>query len=464
MARDIGGGLSEGYEIYTQNKQKNAALSGANEAMLKPFLSDPEYQKHAPEGIDKFLTKRTKEGGLSLKDNIQLSGMLVAADASRKEAMKSQMAQQEMAGRAQEQQMNAMKIAAAQKQQAQDAALRDKVARYNRLVGGEGTGVILPGVQDALRGEVEGNPFLKTQAQIHAATGDIMSGKDLGGFLNDQGTVAINAAKAGAPQARKTYRVPGVDAQGRPTVTLKDAVTDEVIGTGPTSQTPHYASPEEARKIAAASTEGSGLSGMYVDDMKNYRKAGESAGDFVTNLDRMDELLSAGGVKTGPGQAMALKMKQAGVSLFGMEIPGVDKMEELENQFGSLVMKYVAETKGAVSNQEMTTFKGYTANLGKTVEGNRAIIRMSRLFADRAREVGDMTNEMLGEDKSPKEISLAVAKFKKENDLRDKMKEINAEYEASRKPKGQTPAQKPSTGSAMLDKVPKLQDGWSYTP
>lgn len=119
QAQGIAGGMQEGYQAYAQNKARNAALTGQNEALLKAFSVDDETKKYAPEGIDKFIEKSIKGGGLSLNDSMTLNGMLNTALATKGHIQEQKLKAQEGAMR--EQQLKASQQVMVQQQRDQEA-------------------------------------------------------------------------------------------------------------------------------------------------------------------------------------------------------------------------------------------------------------------------------------------------------------------------------------------------------
>ncbi len=449
LAGGIAQGAQQGFEAYNVNKQKNAAISGANEAMLKPFLSDPEFQKYAPEGIDKFLTKREKEGGLSLKDNIQLSGMLTAAAATRKMSTEQQIAQQEMAGRAQEQQMNAMKIAAAQRQQAAEAQTINKARQYEQFLSGVGTGVLKPGVQTQMTEDLK-DPMVQAQLSAIRSTGAPMGPEALGQFTNQR--TAVNA-KAEGPRPFKTVEVRKTDPKtGNAIIETYDADTRELLGSGPVSQSKHVLTPEEKAKEVELTK----FAEKDVETVNGYLAAGDAAGGAIADIDRGLSLLNE--VETGFGAAAVQKLKQAG-RFMGVDTKGVEKAEELQNILGGQVMTYVNQTKGAVSDKEMKLFEGYAASMGKTPEGNRLILTAARRHATRARDIAIMVSEARDDGKNANEIRTLVRKYQNENPLFDELKKGSEKGSE----KTAAPATAPTAPTAATA-LPKLPAKWKMVP
>lgn len=91
-------------------------------------------------------------------------------------------------------------------------------------------------------------------------------------------------------------------------------------------------------------------------------------------------------------------------------LPGVDVSDEeqLQTLLGDQVMARVGETKGAVSEKEMDLFQQYSANFGKTTEGNKRIVAFAIKAAERAKKIDAVITEGLETGKSPFEIQREV--------------------------------------------------------
>jgi hypothetical protein len=87
-------------------------------------------------------------------------------------------------------------------------------------------------------------------------------------------------------------------------------------------------------------------------------------------------------------------------------LPGVSvaNEEQLQTLLGDQVMARVAQTKGAVSEKEMDLFQQYSANFGKTPEGNKRIVDFAIKAAERAKKIDTVITAGLETGKSPFEI------------------------------------------------------------
>jgi hypothetical protein len=90
--------------------------------------------------------------------------------------------------------------------------------------------------------------------------------------------------------------------------------------------------------------------------------------------------------------------------------PGVDvsKREQLQTLLGDQVMARIGQTKGAVSEKEMDLFTQYSANFGKTTEGNKRIINFAIKAAERAKKISAVIDAGMESGKTPFEINREV--------------------------------------------------------
>lgn len=174
QSQGITGGVTGGFLEFQQNKLRNQVLQGENEGLLKAFMSDPQTAKYAPDGIDKFIEKTTKGGGLSLKDNLQLNGMLNTALKTRSVIDQQQEAAQMRQVREQEMKSRAMQIQSAQQEQAAVDRLR-QLAQFGQ---GVGTGVLRPEVQAQKQAQLQ-DPLTQFSMQVVQNTGRAPAPADL---------------------------------------------------------------------------------------------------------------------------------------------------------------------------------------------------------------------------------------------------------------------------------------------
>lgn len=145
--------------------------------------------------------------------------------------------------------------------------------------------------------------------------------------------------------------------------------------------------------------------------------AGRKSSADIARYNRILTLLET--VQTGPLQKRIRDAKRL-ANAVGAEFPDIEKAEELEVFLGDEIMSRVAQTKGAVSEKEMALFTEYSANYGKTTEGNRQIIAFKKAKAERDRTLSKMAIKMQKQGKTMLEIQEAIDDYINDpaNDLR----------------------------------------------
>lgn len=142
--------------------------------------------------------------------------------------------------------------------------------------------------------------------------------------------------------------------------------------------------------------------------------SGFKARQEIRGLDQAAKLLDT--VETGFGQDAILKAKQIGRTL-GVDVGDIKDAEQLRTFFGDAVMARVAQTKGAISDKEMSLFADYSANFKNTPDGNKAILGFAKQAAERSVQLSKMVRDMRGKGSNENDIQLAVEKFQDDNPL-----------------------------------------------
>ena len=149
----------------------------------------------------------------------------------------------------------------------------------------------------------------------------------------------------------------------------------------------------------------------YITDITS---AGRNARGEMAKTDRMLDLLDTG-TKTGFGQEWIVTAKQIAQTM------GIDaktaSAEELQVLMGDLVMKRVSETKGAVSEKEMDLFRQYSANFGKSPEGNKAILNFYKSMLNRSKDMSGMVRSWRKDGMGSAEIEEKLFQYQDENPL-----------------------------------------------
>jgi hypothetical protein len=141
--------------------------------------------------------------------------------------------------------------------------------------------------------------------------------------------------------------------------------------------------------------------------------AAKQAYTDIGRYDAMDTLLND--IETGPLADFTTRVKGLGKYL------GVtDEVIGSEETFRALALKdamrYVNETKGAISNMEMILFERASPNLGNSVEGNRLLIAFAKHIAERKANLADEYSKWLEENPNatPEQWQLHQRKWVKE--------------------------------------------------
>jgi 3D (Asp-Asp-Asp) domain-containing protein len=140
----------------------------------------------------------------------------------------------------------------------------------------------------------------------------------------------------------------------------------------------------------------------------------------IDNLNQTEKLLDE--VRTGFGAEAVVKAKR----MLGADVANA---EQLQTLLGDQVMARVAQTKGAVSEKEMELFQQYSANFGKTPEGNKKIVQFAKKAAERAKKISKVINDGFQSGKSPFEIQSAIIEIQNNEPISDALSPPSAKME-----------------------------------
>jgi len=119
------------------------------------------------------------------------------------------------------------------------------------------------------------------------------------------------------------------------------------------------------------------------------------------------------GVPTGTGQDAKLIAKKM-ANAFGADFD-VSNQELFKSKIEPMLMDFIANTKGAISDKEMDVFASWSAGLSKTPEGNRKILNAMKKAANNVIEVNKLLSKM--PKASPMQQQEAVNKYLDDNPL-----------------------------------------------
>jgi hypothetical protein len=322
QAEGIASGFSGGFKTFQQNKLRNQVLQGENEGLIKAFMSDPETAKYAPEGIDKFLTKVEKGGGLGLDDNIKLNGMLNSAlktkgvigeQQQRQQAIALQ--QQQIAESKSQQAQQAFILQREQLMAQQQAAMDQRNQQLAQFGNGVGTGVLKPEAQAAMNAQMKTNPQALLLARALQQTKDP-------GVIRE--IIQANAAAAKGNKA-------GVIESRLPS----GALVAESPSTGAFSVLPP--SPQQAAAIEGAKAEAEMNSKNSASFLTGISDAAESARSTIGTVDRVLSLYDQG-VQSGFGQP-TLTQARAALARLGLGGGDIGNQQQFEKELNNLVLE-----------------------------------------------------------------------------------------------------------------------------
>lgn len=447
---------------YAENKFRNQAIQGQNEALLKQFITDPEMEKFAPEGATKLIEKAQQGGGLSLSDNIKLNGYLNTTLSTRKAIQDQQMDAQKKALMQQQVQMNQMEMAKAQRAQQVEMA---KQARLEQLgkdeelvnrgpVAGFGTGVMDAQMRNPAVQRVEqasANPYLKLASQAQAA------GVPIGAAMEYD----IATRKVGGPQKPSLENVRDQDANGRPVqVTIDTSIPDKsnpygfkIVSKGPMTENKNVLSADDQVDVALRTEEGK--EGIKSDTAyyTGVTDAADAAQATLPQIKQIREIYDRG-AETGFGQEF---VTAAGAVARRMGIGDAKTQadrEELQKLFAGQALanaQSMMKGQGSVTQFERELVSKAGAELGKSKEANLRIVRYAEALAERSIEREAERQRMVDEGMSRAKITEQLKRWTTKNPLEKYLEKKKTPAEATVAPKAA-----PAAGAATP--LPKFQE------
>ncbi len=116
------------------------------------------------------------------------------------------------------------------------------------------------------------------------------------------------------------------------------------------------------------------------------------------------------GLETGFGENVKLELKKFGNAFLGTDFD-VSDQEVFKSQVEPLMLQYLEETKGAISDREMATFASWSAGLTKDPESNKRILKAVKNMADRQIKVNNFYSDLLTKTSDVRSINLELEKF-----------------------------------------------------
>jgi hypothetical protein len=116
------------------------------------------------------------------------------------------------------------------------------------------------------------------------------------------------------------------------------------------------------------------------------------------------------GLDTGFGENVKLELKKFGNAFLGTDFD-VSDQEVFKSQVEPLMLQYLEETKGAISDREMATFASWSAGLDKDAKSNKRILKSVKNMADRQIKVNNFYADLLMKTNDVRRINLELEKF-----------------------------------------------------
>jgi len=139
-----------------------------------------------------------------------------------------------------------------------------------------------------------------------------------------------------------------------------------------------------------------------IGDVNLARTRSLKAAEGISLLDK--------GLKTGFGENVKLELKKFGNAFLGTDFD-VSDQEVFKSQVEPLMLQYLEETKGAISDREMATFASWSAGLTKEPESNKRILQAVKNMADRQIKVNNFYSDLLNKTIDVRRIVLELEKF-----------------------------------------------------
>ncbi|MEE8208530.1 MAG: hypothetical protein V3T88_06225, partial [Nitrosomonadaceae bacterium] len=128
------------------------------------------------------------------------------------------------------------------------------------------------------------------------------------------------------------------------------------------------------------------------------------------------------GARTGPlagGAAFLVELgQQAGVDIDPTILAETASLRDIQRESNKLTSQVIATAKGNLSNKELDFYTSQTAGIGKSPEANRRAAAANNAVAIRMKQVEEVATNLTEQGRG-REINKELARFRRENPLRD---------------------------------------------
>lgn len=128
------------------------------------------------------------------------------------------------------------------------------------------------------------------------------------------------------------------------------------------------------------------------------------------------KLLNDPDVRTGTGAAFENTARRVG-GIFGMDMSGVKNIEQLQTLLGATMLEKARGMKGSLSDKDVALLQQITPSVGKTNEGNIALLNLLVQKKNRDLEIGNFINEARRAGATEREIQMDVFDYLQEHPL-----------------------------------------------
>ena len=209
---------------------------------------------------------------------------------------------------------------------------------------------------------------------------------------------------------------------------------------GPTVRLPDGGMASTARHSVTGEVRTNRLEGKLANDpfvKQDAEKAGElndvidNSRKRLSNLNTATALIENTDVPFGPGAATEIGLRKAykrlgdaiGFDISDEEIQTLAAADQLASIFTQESLRFVNETKGAVSDRETAMFQRAAPNFGNTREGNLLVMGMAKLSAQRDLERSRFIRRQLDKGMSYVDAEEAfAAEIANRNDVEELLK------------------------------------------
>lgn len=147
----------------------------------------------------------------------------------------------------------------------------------------------------------------------------------------------------------------------------------------------------------------------FVGRQESILNASADATKYI-QLAELGQYLLAGGMETGALEKTKMLAKNISNSL-GLTDFDISNQELFVTQIEPIMMEFIQQTKGAISEKEMGLFQSWSADMKKTPGGNMKVLKALQKANENINATKQIIVEMNGQGKSAQEIDAAIEDY-----------------------------------------------------